>query len=319
MKKSVRLSLVVCMLIVVVFLVSCGTVAGGQTPADTAAALRAVQTGSQGVVVTLLPNNPPPLIYDQNELIILAEVRNRGNYNLEPGECFVQVTGFDPNILRGINVPRTCADVSGMLEGKNVYNLEGGFNQLEFQSQNINLPPGVLEYNPTLNFVSCYIYHTTANPSVCVDPLFYQVTAQQKTCIPHDVALGGGQGAPVAVSSVGVDMVGGKGIFEITIQNIGGGRVLSPDANVQSCGDASIDRTDLDKLRVDSVRLGGVGASLDCKPRDRYVRLNNNMGKLICTADLPQTSAFETPLMIDLSYGYIQSFVRSIKIVSTPQ
>ena len=168
-----------------------------------------------------------------------------------------------------------------------------------------------------MNFLTCYNYHTTANPSVCVDPLFYQVTSEQKTCLPRDVSMGGGQGAPVGVSQVGVDMIGSRAVFEINIRNFGTGRVLSPDTDIRSCGQASIEYTDLDKVRY-SVQMTG-GSLIDCKPRDGLVRLTNNGGKIVCSFDIPGTFAFETPLQIGLDYGYVQSFQKPIKIIKTPE
>ncbi len=316
MKKSVSL-VVPFLLILVLLIASCSRVPAGEKPRDTAAILRQVQTGTQGVEISVLPNYPPAQVYDQNELIALVEVKNRGNHNLEAQDCFIQISGFDPNIiLGGFNQPRSCAENIGTLEGKNVYNVEGGANQLEFKSSTITLPPGVFEYKPTLSIVACYNYQTVANPSVCLDPLLYQVTAEQKTCLPRDVVMGGGQGAPVGVSLVGVDMVGRKAIFEINVRNFGSGRALSPYSDIRSCGQASLEYTDLDKVAFDVQMTGG--SLLDCKPRDGLVRLTNGMGKLVCQFDIPGASAFETPLTVNLNYNYIQSFQKQIQIVKTP-
>ena len=318
MKKSVKQALIVTFLLLVLFLVACNRVPAGEKPRDTAAILRQVQTGTQGVEVSVLPNYPPLQVYDQNELLAIVEIKNRGNDNLEAQDCFIQISGFDPNIiLGGFNQPRSCAENIGTLEGKNVYNLEGGANQLEFKSSTITLPPGVFDYKPTLNFVTCYNYQTIANPSVCMDPLFYQVTAEQKTCLPRDVVMAGGQGGPVGVSLVGVDMVGRKAIFEINIKNFGKGRVLSPHSDLRSCGQASLEYTDLDKVAFDVQMTGG--SLLDCKPRDGLVRLTNGLGKLVCQFDIPGASAFETPLTVRLNYNYIQSFQKQIHIVKTPE
>ncbi len=320
MSKSVKKVVLVCLLLISLFLLaSCkGKVAAGERPVDTAAALRLVQTGTEGIQVNVLPNYPPPLLYDQNELVALVEIKNRGNHNLEPQDCFLQITGFDPNIILGaFNVPRSCAENAGTLEGKNVYNTEGGVNQLEFKSSTITLPESVFEYNPNLNFVACYNYVTTANPSVCVDPLLFQVTSEQKTCQPHDVGMAGGQGAPVGVSYVGVDMVGRKAIFEINVQNLANGRVLSPYSDIRSCGQASLEYTDLDKVGYE-VQMSG-GSLIDCKPKDGLVRLTNNQGKIVCQFDIPGASAFETPLRIKLNYNYVQSFQKPLRIIKTPE
>ena len=301
------------------FLTSCsGNVAGGQGPLDTATALRIVSTGTQGVDTALLPNNPPSLIYDHNELNAIVEVKNHGNYPLQPEDCLVQVTGFDPNIITGgFNFQHSCAENMDQLEGKTIYNTEGGFNQIEFYSPQVILPQGVYEYNPSLNFLTCYKYHTTTSPSVCVDPLFYQVTSEQKTCLPTNVGLGGGQGGPVGVTYVGVQMTGEKAIFEINVMNLGSGRVLSPYADLRGCGQATLERSDFDHVAY-TVKMSG-GSLIDCKPRDGFVPLYNNQGKIICSFSVPGTTSFQTPLIIDLDYGYMQSFQSSIKIVQQPR
>ncbi|HLC52619.1 MAG TPA: hypothetical protein VJI98_05225 [Candidatus Nanoarchaeia archaeon] len=314
MKREVYLVLTVLSLLL---LSSCGMLpAAGRDARDTSAILQQVKTGTQGVEVTLVANLPPNTIYDQNPLTALVEVRNRGNYNLQPQDCFIQIVGQDNNIIRGLQTARSCGENSGVLEGKNEYNVEGGYNQIEFTSTSVSLPNNVYEITPTLNFLACYNYHTKASPQICVDPLLFEVTAQQKTCTPRDVGMAGGQGAPVGVNLVGVDMVGSKAIFEINIANFGTGRVLSPNAPIQSCGQSSLSYTDLDKVQY-NVQLTG-GSLVDCKPRDGFVRLVNNNGKIVCTFNIPGGSAYETPLLIDLSYGYVQSLLKPIRIVKTP-
>ena len=318
MKKSVSVVKVLSIILLTLFLVACkGQVQAGDQPLDTAAALRIVQTGTQGIEAKTLPNQPPNLIYDQNELVALVEVQNRGNADLDVTQCFMQITGFDTNIISGsFGLPQSCAVNVGTLEGKNVYNVEGSTNLLEFKAPNIVLPLGVFEYNPNLNFLTCYDYHTVANPQVCVDPLFYQVTAEQKSCTPQNVGMTGGQGAPVGINYVAVDMVGNKAIFEINIVNNGGGRILAPGANIQNCGSLGLDYQDLDKVRYE-VSLSG-GSPISCSPIDKMVRLTNNQGKIVCSFSINSPSAFETPLFIDLDYSYIKSFQQPIKIVRTP-
>lgn len=316
MKRSV---IVFCIVLCSLFLISCGgRIQAGDTPSDTLAALNLVRTGTQGVELSVVPNYPPPLLYDQNELIALVELKNKGNYDLEAQDCFIQVTGFDPNIIKGgFGTVRSCAENVQVFEGKNVYNVQGGFNQLEFSSSNVVLPDNVYEYSPQLNFLTCYNYHTTASPMVCVDPILYQVTPEQKACQSTDVSAGGGQGGPVGVSHVGVDMVGSKAIFEINIHNYGSGRVLSPAADIRNCAQAGIDYRDLDKVEY-YVELSG-GSLSDCKPNDGIVRLNQGSGKIVCTFDIPSGTAFETPLSVNLDYSYVQNFLKEVKIIKTPQ
>lgn len=321
MKKSVKkMFYLVVSIALLLLIISCrGNVPAGEKPIQTEAALQQLKTGTIGVQLELLPNYPPPLLYDQNQLVALVEVKNRGNYELDVQDCFVQVTGHDPNIITGIDNIRSCAEgIGGPLEGKTIYNLDGGINQLEFTSSMITLPEKVPDYQPNLNFLACYIYQTTATPTVCLDPLLYQVTSEQKTCRPQDVGLGGGQGGPVGVTYVGVDMTGQKAIFEINVRNFGTGRVLSPNTDIRNCGGISVDYRDLDKVEYTVQLTGGTGL-VNCNPRDGVVRLTNGNGKIVCQVDIPNGPAFETPLMIDLDYAYIDSFIKPVKIIKTPQ
>ncbi|MBT5739582.1 hypothetical protein HOI26_00645 [Candidatus Woesearchaeota archaeon] len=311
-----KMMLVGFVLIAILFVAGCSS-APGDSVQSTEAALEQARTGTEGVKTSFLNNFPPPLIYDENELVTLLEIENKGGYTLQQEDCAVQITGFDPSIIRG-NFEASCGTNYGELEGKNVYNLEGSINQIEFRSPSVRLPPGVFEYNPTLNVLTCYQYETHANAEVCVDPSFYQITSEQKACTPRDVSLGGGQAGPIGVSHVGVDMTGRKAVFEITVRNYqSGSRVLSPDVYVRDCGKGIFEFTDFDRIKY-NVKLSG-GGYLDCKPSDKYVRLHNGQGKIVCTYDIPGTVAFETPLQIDLQYGMMDSFSKQIKIIETPE
>ena len=276
MKKGV----ISVLLVMLLLLVACKPqIPGGEKPEETTALLRQVRSGSEGIAIKPLANFPPNTLYDTNEFIAIVDVQNKGAHDLDPQDCFIHVTGFDRNIITGdVDQPRSCAENVNILEGKNVYNTQGGINQIEFYSSNIILPDGVFEYNPTLNFVACYAYQTISNPSVCVDPLLYQISSEQKACdYRRSVITEGTQGAPVAVRSVRADMVTGKGksraVFEIDISNVGNGQVLSPDTDIRSCAVERFSYADLNKIRY-NVQLSG-GSLISCNPMDGFVRINN--------------------------------------------
>lgn len=287
----------------------------GERPVETAAALKQVQTGTQGVELNFLPNYPAAEMYDTTEFVAITEVWNKGNNNLEPGRCFVHLIGYDKNIIRGMIPYQSCDMSSRGLEGKKVYNLGGSSNQIEFKSTNVMLPFGVFEYNPTLNLVACYNYMTTASPLVCVENSLHVIASEQKACLVKDVLTGGGQGAPVGISYVGVDMAGSKAIFEINVRNFDSGRVISPQAGLGNCPE-SLKYSDFDKVSY-TVELSG-GSLIDCKPTDGLVRLTNNQGKIACTFDVGNSPAYETPLVIRLNYNYMKSLKKPIKIIKTP-
>lgn len=317
-EKMVNRLLFLGLSLLIILITACTPKIPGQTPIDTAAALKQVQSGSQGVETSLLANFPPPTLYDQDQLDMIIEVKNKGNYDLDASSCFVQITGLDPSIVRGgLNIPRSCAERVGRLQGKNIYNLEGDSNQLEFRSSSIFLPEGVFEFNPTFNIQTCYNYHTKASPQVCVDPALYQITSEQKVCTPKSVNLGSGQGAPVGISYINVNMIGTRVVFEINVRNFGSGKVLSPYSDLQGCTQPSQDITERDRVAY-SVQFNS-GSLINCNPSGGIIRLNNGNGKIVCSFNIPGTGAFESPILIDLDYNYLQSFQKSIKIVKTPQ
>jgi len=302
------------LLLVTIGITSCSySPNSGETATDTASILKQVQTGIQGVDIKFVTDYPPTNIYDTTEFLAIAEVWNLGTYDLAPGACFLELTGYDKNIMKGIYSRKNCIS-SGNLEGKKSYNLKGSFNQIEFKSSSIALPTGVNLYEPNLNLIACYEYQNTASPLVCVENSLYQVASQQKSCTVKDVSLSG-QGGPVGVSYVNVEMAGSKAIFEITIKNFGTGRVISPLTSLSNCPN-TLEYSDFDKVGY-SVTLSG-GSLISCKPKDGYVRLVNNVGKIICSFNIGNTQSYETPLMIDLDYNYMQSLRKTVKIVKTP-
>ncbi|MFH1682826.1 MAG: hypothetical protein ABIA37_03435 [Candidatus Woesearchaeota archaeon] len=313
MKKSV---LIFGILLISLILTSCSyKPAAGETALETAAAVRQASIGTQGLELKFLPNYPPTYLYDTTEFVAIAEIWNKGNYDLNPSDCFLELTGYDKNIIRGVYDRQSCVSSGTDLEGKKAYNLQGSSDQIEFKSSNLLLPSGVPDYNPTLNLVACYKYETAANPLICVENSLHQVTSEQKACIVKDVSLAGGQAGPVGISYVDVEMAGDKAIFSINVQNYGTGRVLSPLSSLASCPN-TLAYDDFDKIRY-SVDLSG-GSLINCKPRDGLVRLANNQGKIICQFNIGNTAAYETPLLIRLDYNYMQSLKMPIKIIKTP-
>ena len=183
-----------------------------------------VRSGVQGVEMNFVENLPPRQIYDNADLVAVLEMYNLGNYDINANKCFVQFGGFDQNIIRGVGA--NARQLCGELPGKSEFLIDGGYGTVEIKSSNILLPGDVDLYNPSVVATVCYEYQTVASPQVCIDPAFFEVSREQRACEVRDFSVGGGQGAPVAVTFVDVDMVRNRAIFKIDIQNVGTGRVV---------------------------------------------------------------------------------------------
>lgn len=300
-------------LILLLLIVGCssdGLFAG--EPEQAQSALEMVNSGTRGVTVNFGQGTPASTIFDTQDFYMILDVANQGTMDLDANSCFIQVAGHDTGIMPGMATAQSCGDI----EGKSEFLPEGGYDYLEFRTNGINLPDGAFEYKPSLNVIWCYNYETTAMATVCVDPGFYQITEEQKSCITQDVAMGGGQGAPIAVSMVGVENVAGKAVLEFTVRNVGGGQLLSPYADIKNCGGTGLDYDDFDTMVYDIDFSGG--SLVKCSPRDNTLRLVNGQGKIICTYDIDGTTAFETPVIVNLQYSYMENIKQQISIVKTP-
>ena len=274
-----------------------------------------VRSGVQGVDMRFVQNLPPRQIYDTADLFALLELRNLGNYDLGREtfqQCVVQLGGFDPSIIRGINERQSCGD----LPGKSEFVVDGGFSTVEFASSSIILPQDVDKYEPPLVATACYEYKTVAAPQVCIDPDFFEITSSQRACDVRDFGLGGGQGGPVGVTYVNVDMVGSRAQFQIEVANLGSGRVVSPRASITQCP-GGLRYKDFDEVQF-QVELSGARL-VRCAPSDQFVRLGDGRGRFVCTFDVGNVPAYETPMRIELNYNYMQSIRTPVEIIRTPE
>jgi len=285
-----------------IFLVSCQYVQRGQPQPVNA------YTGTQGLVINFVPNNPPTTIYttgmEDTGNSIIVELRNKGTHTTG---AYVYLTGFDPNILLNIVSQKSIQTI----DGKSPVNLEGGYQQISFTDNlRVNLPEGTDVYPVNLQATACYDYKTIAALSVCVDPDPYGAI-KQKACVPHGANVGGGQGAPVAITSVQQESLPGKVVFKMTIANVGGGQVLQ--RGISNRCTTGLKYAEQDKIAILKATLSG--SSGFCTPSvGQEIRLTNNQAQFSCTFNLQGKLAYTTTLEIELEYGYMQSVLLPIQI-----
>jgi len=316
------------LLLVSVLISGCGGVRRGT---DRPSPVYDAHSGTQGLEMRLVPNYPPARVYYslynppnqdgyQNPITVMAELWNRGAYDIEYGQVYL--SGFDSSIIQFAegNVYSFAP-----LEGKTSFNPEGGYTTVEFKG---NVPAGALpegmdHYLAKMVLQSCYEYQTEANPLVCVDPQPYS-TIQDKACTAQTSTMGkgagGGQGAPIAVTAVEEEATANMLYFRIRISNSGGGIALSP-GSLPNCP-FHLEYNDLNRIEYD-VRLGGMGAGagapVKCEPSEEggnVVRLIDGHATVYCTFNMPtgEYSAYETPLQITLRYGYKKGMERTVEI-----
>lgn len=305
-----KLIFVLCCSLILLILTGCGSFQKGRTEPYTSAEF--VATGTEGIVMQFVPDQPPMKVYTGAPLTFLVEVRNRGTYTV-PSAAFY-FSGYDPNILPGI-LPGPTYILPSPLDGKNQFNPEGGYSTVEFTAPLVNLPGIMPNYRPTFLITACYNYKTIATPLICIDPNPLDPTPD-KACVVQKSYSTGSQGAPVAVTSIESEARPSGMYFRIRVANTAGGTdqasgtVYDP-TKVGNCP-AGLQYRDLNTLHF---RAAIAGQPLECEPRTGTLRLVNNQGTIFCKfLNIPAIPAYQTPLEIELDYGYKSSISKMVDI-----
>lgn len=266
--------------------------------------------------MVFLPNLPPVQMFDNEEFNAILEVENRGAFDMGGAGDKVYLTGFDPSVITGISafgaqIPQ--------LVGRDQFTPVGGIDNIAFKGR-VRLLQS--RYPARILATACYGYETVATANVCLDPNPFSPTIKQKVCFPSNVALGNGQGAPVAVSLVELVPSPGTARFKIHIRNVGTGVPLRQGVSVlNKCSPSSpgLAIDEVGYVQLADVSVGGVSIKHTCRPLDSdHIRLSNNAGTVFCElANVRGSSAFISPMTIILRYGYQQSISSATEIIPT--
>jgi len=281
-------------------------------------------SGTDGLTLAFVAQNPQDRfsIGDLEEPIsIIFELRNKGSWPQTDGENIlsqgkIYVSGFDDNII--VMNEKSKILNRDVLRGASQFSPEGGFDMPEFKGA-IRAGNLVIDkYEPIILGTACFPYATKASPSICVDPHPFDTT-RKKVCQVGAISLTS-QGAPIAVTKVEQESSSSKTQFKITIKNVGGGDILRL-SKLDACdpyGGTELKRSDFDKVELSRVSVGTT--DLRCGPfiEANEIRLFNNEGFIICTMEASEyqgaNSAYQTPLNIELRYGYRKTVSKPIKI-----
>ena len=317
--KQMALTIQACIMVIAVslFLVSCTSFGTGRTGPRPIADFR---VGSDGARIQFMPNLPPPRLYDDQPFDVLIRVWNVGAENVGGSNDRIYLSGFDPSIITGLSafgqpIPK--------LEGKTQYNLEGTFDYVSFKGTIRNLKSLNVDRYPVspLLATACYQYKTVSSENVCIDPDPFSTSAKTKACVSRP-ASAGTQGAPIAVQRIDVEPSTSRSRFQIDIANVGGGDVFLPGAVYSTkCSPfdpRGLEFSEVDRVRLDRMEVAGTSITPSCRPVDSqgFIRLINGRATIVCEyVSSGQGSAFVTPLITELRYGYRRTASTSVDIL----
>jgi len=268
-----------------------------------------VYTGTQGIVMSFIAQNPPSEIFEGSPMSVLIDYSNKGASEIKSGKLYL--TGYDSTYLFGSS--SKVENLNG-LNGKSLLNPVGEEKIAEFVSGSVNKPDDIDRFSQKLKLTACYEYETHASAQVCIDPDPFGIREGKKTCTVSAITLSGGQGAPVGVTSIDERIAGNRIQFKIFFKNLGSGEVYNVGKGTDNCF-SSLDYSDLDQVTVVGARFSR--KTLSCEPSK--VRLVNNEGYVICYGNIETTGdEYLTTLNVDLKYNYRDSIIRSVDILDVP-
>ncbi|MBW2990444.1 hypothetical protein KY348_01935 [Candidatus Woesearchaeota archaeon] len=288
--------------------------------------------GTHGLEIRFLEHAPPDEIYENSSFNVNFYVENRGARDVVGENHGILSISFDPFYIttnnlgsaNNLEISENGIIFRGIqLPGKSMYYPTGTdlvINIPNFETTGIT---GQREQPTTQIFSSlCYPYTTQFAHLVCVDLNMLGHDARQQVCYQRDLSLTD-QGAPVAITQVQVENqpAGGnvvRPVFTIHVQNKGSGNVLSPAINSAEfervCTFQELYKEDFNTIDIRAFLSGS--KELVCTPNP--IRLFEGQGFSRCSMDDSDLTVahqnYETPLTINLSYVYLTSISKEIKI-----
>lgn len=310
--KNIKSFFAIFLFVSIIFLISsCGSKSPTTAKED-------VRTGTEGISMNFLPNNPPDKIHADNagtnNFDVILEIRNKGAYP-QPEDLVanslggpagkIYLSGYDPYIME--LTPKSGFSAAGTdlnklaLDGKSTINPSGGQDLLAFQGRIPDYGKLTTDiYNINLLATVCYQYQTVVGPTVCIDPDPFTTISQKKVCAVNGITLSS-QGAPIAITRIDEEAFDQRTQFKITFKNVGGGDVIKKEslpkcdpygkgesASATSLSSNKIERDDLDKVYLDYVKIADrpitCGPFIDgtVKGSSGLVRMINGEGFIIC-------------------------------------
>jgi hypothetical protein len=317
-----------------------------------------VYTGTTGISAQFSTNNPPQEVYEDTDMMVYTEVWNKGAYSIEKlnQTPIVVYLGLDPwyftfdDTHKDILLENLDDRAEIYLEGKSQTWPIGEKTMLPLALLHVNKLDGKIESPTTkISLNACYYYKTFFNQNICVDGDVYDLELKP-LCKNKKVYTFSGQGAPVIISQVDVDMVPigiepGTAVssapvldpktgqlveirqesqdtqsvivrpsFRIYFKNVDTGLIVANTPGSNPCLGGSRNG---DTIRI-IVRLGNT--ELICAKPD--IKLYAKEGSVRCSlptnsdAGLPFTSNrnYELPLSVEAEYFYMTTTSREIKI-----
>lgn len=286
-----------------------------------------LHVGSDGLRAEFAKAAPPPTVFEKSNFPVVIRARNFGAYDIKEGLIAV---GLEKDYVPGISLQESqpARMENGVvvfdLRGKSQINMKGEEIVVSLNAKTGSLDPQSETKQSTMTATFCYHYNTVASVTACIDPDIANVRPVKKVCQAKEMAFNSGQGAPIAVTKIEMQMVPEgnkvKPQFLIYLENRGLGTPLNKDSYDLVCKGAEVPDPERKIWNTALIKVyssePAAENELDCTPgveddgntgilkfRDKkdFVKCIFQKGKNM------DDDAYTTPLRIEIDYGYVQT------------
>lgn len=258
---------------------------GGGTPEEK------IHAGTKGLTIALDTGNPTQA-FAGDSFTVYATVSNDGAADVDNAA----LTITPDNKFITLNEPGTR---TLNLYGRSATTPVGEQAPLRITAHALTLGPSQETAAAEIRFDLCYAYSTDASAQVCIDP--DPQSKAKKPCTMGTMSLGGGQGAPIAVTRVEPSVLreGGKTIpvFAITLDNLGDGQASLPSTS--SCGSGTYNKANVKAWLADVPLTCGEGESAEV-----FFDKTRNTVRCKLAKGIDGTAAYATVLRVEATYDY---------------
>ncbi|MBN1175206.1 hypothetical protein JXA48_01040 [Candidatus Woesearchaeota archaeon] len=273
--------------------------------------------GNEGLVVNYLDQAPPSEMFETSDFDVQMFISNKGafslaeNYSAKASLIYdsskvERITDLETGYYRGSYIN----DGIISLFGKSYYYPSGEQNYFaidRFRAKEVptNFETSHLDFG--LNI--CYPYQTTFAEAICIDSDPQKADIRVDACQAEDKKYGQGQGAPVAITAVDVQMIPRGTLvqprFVIYVKNEGNGLVYNFNESL-----------------LDAVTIPNKGVTHVCgdmkEAKPNQMRIDAYLGEEKLDCSLPVLRAGETKIECQLTEskipGNVANYMSSLRV-----
>ena len=294
-------------LIIFVFLIGCTGIIPGKNRQNIQ--LPDIREGTKAIELVYLNNLPPSELFEKQLFEIGIELTNlgatdiqNGIYNIAVNEQFVTLLDEKMNRFN--------------IKGKSIYAPLGDKERIILKARSTQLGGQITKQSTTIIANVCYNYLTQASIITCMDT--QPLKKETKVCQIQTENPRGGQGGPVGIISVETKIMPHenpelvKPTYIIEIQNLGEGQIIESNLVYDACTGRSIGKENYDIVTINAMLSNDI---LNCQPQQ--IKLKSKENKIFCELSRglnKNRGNYQTPLLVELDYGYMQTLPKTITI-----